>query len=242
MKHGLVIHSGEKELARGAAAMFIGACGDAIEKRGLFTAVLSGGRTPLALYRLLGTEYREKVDWGRVHLFWGDERCVPPDNDDSNFKMARNSLISRIDMPSENIHRIKGELPPRDAALAYEDEIRSFFGLGPGGLPSFDLVLLGLGPDGHTLSVFPGTYAVRERERLVMENHVKALGAWRVTLTISALRKSRKALFLVSGKDKAPALSKVLRGEDPEAYPAGLVVVEEVVWLADREAAGLLGE
>ncbi|MBE7413897.1 MAG: 6-phosphogluconolactonase [Deltaproteobacteria bacterium] len=242
MRKGLVIHRGEKELARGAAALFHDAGRAAIRERGLFTAVLSGGRTPRALYELLGAEYRDKADWGRVHLFWGDERCVPPDSDESNFKAANDGLISRIAIPSENIHRIKGELPPKEAALAYEDEIRSFFRLGPGKLPPFDLVLLGLGADGHTLSVFPGTNALGEKERLVTENYVSLLGSWRVTLTIGALRESRKAMFLASGWDKAAALRDVLRGKAPVAGPARMVEAREVVWLVDREAAALLGE
>jgi 6-phosphogluconolactonase len=241
MKNGLVIHGGEKELARGAAAMFLAAYGAAIRERGLFTAVLSGGRTPRALYGLLGTEYRDKIDWRRVHLFWGDERCVPPERDESNFKTANESLISLIDIPSENVHRIKGELPPKEAALAYEGEIRSFFSLGPGRLPPFDLVLLGLGRDGHTLSVFPGTAALGEKERLVVENYVGVLDSWRVTFTISALKGSRNVVFLVSGRDKAVALKDVLRGEGPGSRPAGLVMAEKVMWVADTEAAALLG-
>ncbi|CAG0969033.1 partial 6-phosphogluconolactonase, partial [Gammaproteobacteria bacterium] len=162
----------------------------------------------------------------------------PPDSIDSNFNAANASLISKTDIPPENVYRIKGEIDPQMAAREYEDELASFFGLEAGASPPFDLALLGLGTDGHTLSLFPGTKALEEGDRLVVANHVPQIGSWRVTLTLKALREARLAVFLVSGNDKARAVSEALKGNGP---PAARVKAKEILWLLDAGAAELPG-
>ncbi|CAG1065937.1 6-phosphogluconolactonase [uncultured bacterium] len=236
----LKIFQDKDSLARGAALLFIESFEEAVREKGFFSVVLSGGATPLRLYELLASkEYRSAVQWGLAHFFWGDERCVPPDSPESNFNAANQSLLSKIEIPPENIHRIKGELPPMAAAKSAEDELVSFFHLGAGVPPPFDLVLLGLGSDGHTLSLFPGTQGLEEKERLVIPNHVPKLDAWRVTLTFSAIEKAKKTVFLVSGEEKAAAMKEVFEGKD---LPAARVRAKEVLWLADSEAAVLVSD
>lgn len=236
MKKGLTVYGDAGELARGAARLFFESFEKAVAEHGFFSVVLSGGSTPARLYSLLASEYHDKADWKKVHFFWGDERCVPPDSAESNYNTARLNLLSKIDVPPQNIHRMKGELPPSAAARDYEEELISFFGLKGLNPPPFDLVLLGMGIDGHTLSLFPGTKGLVEKERLVVANHVEKLAAWRVTLTFRAIESAVTTAFLVSGADKAAVLEDVLGGGD---YPAARVKGREVVWLADSEAAGL---
>lgn len=239
-RQGLTVFPDAASLARGAALLFIESFKKAVLEKGFFSALLSGGATPVRLYSLLASEeYGGKVQWEKAHLFWGDERCVPPDSIESNFNAARESLLSKIDIPPENIHRIKGELPPENAASGYEQELVSFFGLGDGEPPPFDLALLGLGKDGHTLSLFSGTKALEETGSLVVANFVPALGAWRVTLSFKAVQEAKRAVFLVSGKEKAAVLKDVFDGKD---LPAGRVKAKEVFWLADGEAAMFLKE
>lgn len=230
------------ELARAAADEIALHVGRILHERGRFTWALSGGSTPRALYRLLASdEYRERLPWRAIHFFWGDERHVPPDGAESNFRMAREAMLDAVPVPAENIHRIAGEEPDAErAAKLYEDELRSFFALAPGEWPRFDLVLLGLGKDGHTASLFPGSDAVRERERLVVAPWVEAQRAFRITLTPPVLSHARRALFLVGGEEKAAALQAVLAGRrEPDRYPAQAVEGDRL-WLVDREAARLL--
>ncbi|HBG47084.1 MAG TPA: 6-phosphogluconolactonase [Deltaproteobacteria bacterium] len=242
MRRGLLIYDGRDELAMGAAAFFIDSCRNAISEKGLFTVVLSGGNTPIGLYKLLASgDFGGTVDWRAVHLFWGDERSVPPESAESNFNTVRRSLISKIDIPPGNIHRIKGELPPEEAASAYEKSIRDFFGLSSGELPRFDLVLLGMGADGHTLSIFPGTEAACNQEKLAAANYVDKLKAWRITLTLRAITDAVMTLFLVSGREKAEALKEVLVDGEGK-YPASAVTGRKLLWLVDKEAALLMGE
>lgn len=237
-RQGLNVYPDGRALSKNAALLFIACFEKAVSEKGFFSALLSGGATPLQLYFLLASkEYSGRVQWEKTHFFWGDERCVPPESPESNFNAARQSLLSRIDIPPENIHRIKSELAPDEAARQYENELASFFDLGPLAPPPFDLALLGLGKDGHTLSLFPGTKALEETERLVVANHVSALGAWRISLTFKAVQEAKKAVFLVSGKDKAAVLKDVFDGKD---LPAGRVRAKELFWLADSEAAALL--
>jgi len=211
----------------------------------VFTVALSGGSTPVRLFELLASEpYRSQMPWKSIHFFWGDERAVPPDASESNFGTANATLLSKVDVPDENIHRIKGELDDSVvAATEYEAELLRFFGLQQGEVPRFDLVFLGMGPDGHTASLFPGTQALSEIHRLVVAPWVDRLQAHRITLTLPVLNKAAHALFLVTGQDKAEVLRTVLHGDpDKPHYPAQLIRPEngDLTWLVDEAAASLL--
>jgi 6-phosphogluconolactonase len=236
------------ELARAAAEEFARAAGSVAQQGDRFTVCLSGGSTPEALYRLLASPdepFRDRLPWSLIHFFWGDERHVPPDHPESNFRMAHRAMLDAAPVPPGNIHRIPGEEP--DAARAagdYEAELRSFFQLSRGEPPRFDLVLLGLGADGHTASLFPGTRAIHERERLVVAHWVDKLGAFRITLTPPLLNAAARVIFLVSGEDKAGALRAVIQGDfEPDRYPAQIVrpTNGSLVWRVDRKAARDLG-
>jgi len=200
---------------------------------GLFTVALSGGSTPRRMYEMLADDpFRDRIPWDRVHVFWGDERCVPLDHADSNYRMANEVLLSKVPIPPGNVHRIKGELEPEHAAVRYEAELRTL--LGPGG--RLDLVLLGVGNDGHTASLFPGTTSLQERERSAVAVYVHSLQSWRVTLTLPTLNAARNVIFLVSGSGKASVLARI-RARDPS--PAGMIrpVQGQLTWLIDRAAA-----
>jgi 6-phosphogluconolactonase len=220
-----------------AAQLFTALSDDAITSRGKFRAALSGGSTPLRLYSLLACEpYRSEVQWKQVELFFGDERCAPPDHRDSNFKAINEALLSHVPVKA---HRIKGEIAPREAAIGYEEELLRAFGLHEG-VPVFDLVLLGLGVDGHTASLFPGSDALAQRERLAAEVQAKGVERSRVTLTLPVINSARTVAFLVTGGDKAQTVREVMEGE--RKYPASLVAPTggKVLWLLDRAAASLL--
>ncbi len=228
--------------ARSAAAEIASflAAGEETER---VTVVLAGGSTPRGVYHALAGEHAGRIRWDRVHLFFGDERCVPSEDPLSNYAMARESLISRIPVPDGNVHRIPAEIdPPAEAARHYEDSIRSFFGRGPGGPPPrFDLVLLGVGADGHTASLFPGHDALEERSLWVAAVHSAAVvPPWRITLTLPVLDNARQVFFVVTGAAKAAVVRAILR-DAPEArrYPAARVRGRErTVWFADRAALG----
>jgi 6-phosphogluconolactonase len=215
---------------------------ECIASRGKFVIALSGGSTPRELYGLLGGfPLRDQVDWSRVHFFWSDERCVPKDDEASNFRMAAEALFSKISVPEGNIHRIKGEKEPEEGAREYEEEIRDFFRTSR--YPSFDLFLLGVGEDGHTASLFPGAETLRETERLSLPVYMKGAVLKRITLSLPVLNAAHHILFLVSGRSKAAVVGKILGGkEDREKYPAGLVQPPHgrVTWLIDKEAASQL--
>lgn len=222
-----------------AAGEFVSACaGTAIEGR-LFVAAISGGSTPVALFRLLATkEYREQLDWGRIHLFWVDERCVPPTHKDSNFGAAYDTLLSRVPVPPGNVHRIMGELGPDEAAMRYEGELRRHFGAEA--IPCFDLVMLGMGADGHTASLFPGSPVLTEQTRLAVPVSAEGLASHRVTLTLPVINHAYNVVFLVTGMDKAGVMREVLEGgEGAGRYPASHVRPENgrLVWFIDNEAA-----
>lgn len=236
------------ELARAAAEEFARRAEEAIRARGRFSVALSGGSTPRCLFALLADRdepFRDRIDWRAVHLFWGDERHVPPDHPESNYRMARETLLDPVEIPAANVHRIRGEEPDAARAAAlYEDELRAFFHRARRA-PRFDLVLLGLGADAHTASLFPGTAAVRERERWVVAPWIEKLGAFRITLTPAVFERAAAVIFLVQGEEKTGALRAVLAGErDPDRWPAQAVHPQdgEIVWLVDRRTASGLDE
>jgi 6-phosphogluconolactonase len=228
------------ELFQAAAAEFAALASAAVRNEGRFTVALSGGSTPRNLYSLLATN--PSIPWDRILFFWGDERHVPPDHPDSNYRMAHETLLSKVSVRPENVFRIHAELKDAEAATeAYEQDIRTVFNLRPGEFPRFDLVLLGLGPDGHTASLFPGTRALEERKRLVVANWVDKFKAYRITLTLPVLNHSACVMFLVSGADKAQAVREVLKS-DGEGPPAKSVrpVAGRLLWLLDKAAGSAL--
>jgi 6-phosphogluconolactonase len=236
-------------MTRLAAHEFVVLADRAIRRSGRFAVALSGGNTPRDLYRLLAAEpYASQVDWDQVQPFWGDERCVPPDDPASNYRMAREALLDGVQALLPNVHRIRGEDDPTEAAAGYQREIRTAFGT-PDGPPQstpghcFDLVLLGLGEDGHTASLFPGTAAVLETERWVVGHRVAAVPEWRITLTPPVLTAAGSILFLVSGSNKAAALHRVIEGPyRPLELPAQVVASGgQARWLVDAAAASQLG-
>jgi 6-phosphogluconolactonase len=235
-----------QELFAAAADEVVRGAEEAVAARGRFTIALSGGSTPRSLFTLLATNARSTLPWGRMFFFWGDERHVPPTDTESNYRMADEAMLSKIPVAPGNVFRVPSENPDAEAAAeAYEQTLRKFFQTGPGEVPSLDLVLLGMGPDGHTASLFPGTAALQERSRLVVANWVEKLKASRITLTLPVLNAARCVTFLVSGTDKADALKAVLEGDAPgEQYPSKLVRPSngKLIWLVDRAASsGLSG-
>ena len=223
-----------------AAVEFLQRARTAIQGSGRFTVALSGGSTPRNLYSLLATQ--SDVPWGQIRFFFSDERHVPPDSPDSNFRMANESLFSRAPIPQENIFRVPAEIPDADtAAQSYEQTLRQFFQLEEDDLPRFDLILLGLGPDGHTASLFPGTAALHEDERLVAANWVEHFKTWRITFTYPVLNNAAAVLFMATGAEKQEALLQVLQGKrDSETYPAQGIKPTNggLIWLVDQAAAG----
>jgi len=232
-----------EELNRMAAKIIVDRITESLETKARFTIALSGGSTPKGLYALLATDpsFRERIVWQKVHFFWGDERHVPPDHPESNYRMAYETMLSKAPVPPENIHRVPVEHPDANkSAHEYEQELIRFFRLEAGRLPRFDCVLQGLGRDGHTASLFPGTKAVRERERLVVANWVETLRTYRITMTVPVLNNADWVLFLVSGTEKAETLKDVLAGDkQPERLPARLIQPTHgrLLWLVDRAAA-----
>ena len=230
------VFEGPQELARAAANTFAEEATQSIREKGRFAVTLAGGSTPKALYELLAAEYVNALDWSRVHAFFGDERCVPPDHEDSNYRMAQEALLSRV--PVGSVHRMRGELSPPEAATLYEEELAAFFD----DRPDFDLVLLGIGGDGHTASLFPHTPALEVRDRWTVENPVEKLGTERLTLTVPVINGAQGIIFLVTGESKSNALKEILEGDaDPREYPAKLIhPFGKLTWMIDRGAASLL--
>ena len=225
-------------LAEAAAQLFVQAAGEAIARQGRFSAALSGGSTPRAVYaRLAQPEQAAQVDSSRVHLFWGDERCVPHEHPDSSFGMTHQIWLRHVPIPEANLHRLHGELPPSQAADLYEAELNRFFAEGE---PTFDLALLGMGADGHTASLFPGNTEVKASQRLCQAVYVEKLSAWRLTLTPRVFNAAQRVLFLVSGLKKAETLRQVLDGPfQPELLPAQSIHPPTgAIWYVDRAAAG----
>jgi 6-phosphogluconolactonase len=235
-----------QELFAAAAEEVVHTAKQAIDARGRFTIALSGGSTPKSLFNLLATNARTSLPWDRMFFFWGDERHVPPTDPESNYRMADETMLSRIPVAAGNVFRVAAENPDAGAAAAaYDQTLKKFFALQPGQFPLFDLILLGMGPDGHTASLFPGTAGLQEKSRLFISNWVEKFKTNRLTLTLPVLNAAREVAFLISGTDKAPALKEVLEGSAPgDQYPAKLVrpVDGKLLWLLDRAAAsGLAG-
>jgi 6-phosphogluconolactonase len=231
-------------ISRDAARLFCDLSQQSVQRSGRFAVALAGGSTPKTLYRLLAEDFRERIDWNRVHLFWADERCVPPSHADSNFGMVRDTLLAHVAVPEANVFRMRGEDPPEAAAAEYERIIRDEFHLGSGEWPRFDLVLLGLGDDGHTASLFPGSAAVKVVDRLVSANYIEKLDAHRLTMTFPVINRASNIAFLVSGKSKANALKGVLAANgDENEFPArrAIPVNGRLVWIVDEDAASDVG-
>jgi 6-phosphogluconolactonase len=233
-----------QELFSAAAEEVVSAATDAVAQRGRFTIALSGGSTPKGLFNLLATNALTVLPWERMFFFWGDERHVPPTDPDSNYRMAEQTMLSKVPVPPGNVFRMAAENPDAAAAAEdYEQTLRKFFALEPGQVPVFDLILLGIGPDGHTASLFPGTAGLQEKSRLVIANWVEKMKTNRLTFTLPVLNAARCVAFLVSGTDKAAVLRTVLEEEVPaEQYPAKLVHPTDgkLIWLLDRAAASEL--
>jgi 6-phosphogluconolactonase len=233
-------------IARRAAQEFVQAAAAAVRKKGSFNVALAGGSTPKALYSLLVNDpaLRSQVPWDKIYLFFGDERHVAPDHPDSNFRMATEAMISRAPLKPEQVTRIKGEYPDAEqAALEYEKALREYFKLKDGEYPRFDLVLAGMGNEGHTLSLFPGTKALHPDGRIAVRNWVGKLYSERITLTAPAASNAAQVIFMVTGADKAPALKAVLEGPiEPEQLPAQLLQPKngKLLWLVDTAAGGML--
>jgi 6-phosphogluconolactonase len=233
-------------IAKRAAQEFVESATSAVREKGSFNVALAGGSTPKALYGLLVTDaaLRSQVPWDKMHLFFGDERHVAPDHCDSNFRMATEAMISQSPLKPEQVTRIKGEYPATErAALEYEKALREYFKLKDGEYPRFDLLLVGMGSEGHTLSLFPGTKALHAEGRAVVRNWVGKLYTERITLTAPAASNAARILFMVTGADKALALKAVLEGPyEPEQLPAQLLQPKngKLLWLVDTAAGGML--
>src|SRR5215467_15322794 len=240
------ILSDANAIAQTAAAEFVEAAREAICLRDSFSVALAGGSTPRALYGLLlnNGPLRAIVPWKKIQFFFGDERHVPPHDTESNFRMASEAMLAKASVDPKQVHRIKGEIESAaEAAEEYEKDLRLSFRLEPGQLPRFDLVLLGMGPEGHTASLFPGTKALKEERRLVVSNWVGKLYTDRITLTPPVLSNAARVVFMAHGTEKAPALKAVLEGPyEPEQLPAQMIHTKQgkVMWLADSSAAAML--
>ncbi len=237
------VYADYEALSRAAAELFVRRANEAIKDHGRFSVALSGGHTPERAYELLaGSAFNSQVDWSRVHIFWGDERCVPPDDPRSNARMAREKFLDHVSVPADQIHAIDCANSAKEGARSYEALLRSFFDGGPG---HFDLIFLGLGTDGHTASLFPGTPALREEGRWVTEVYREKDGIYGVTLTAPILNQASVLAFIVSGASKAEVLREILtQRPESERFPARLIKPDsyggKLYWLVDANSASLL--
>jgi 6-phosphogluconolactonase len=229
-------------LYRAAGDEFLRCAQDAIAGRERFCVALSGGNTPRGVYSFLAANDGASLPWNQIYIFFGDERHVPPDDPESNYRMANETLLSRVPIPAANVFRVPTELDAEVAAQQYEDQLRAFFRLSPGAWPRFDLILLGLGDDGHTASLFPESAALNETKRLVVANWVDKLHSYRVTFTYPMLNHAAEIAFLVSGQSKSHILRDVLKPTGDASYPAQRVrpLGGRLLWILDRAAAQLL--
>jgi 6-phosphogluconolactonase len=237
----ITVFDRSEELFKKAAEKIITIGREAIRSDGLFTLTLSGGNTPKGVYTALASaEFKNELEWGKVHFFWGDERPVVQTHPESNYRMAKESLLNHVSIPQSNIHRIAGEEDSMLAAQQYEDEMREFFKLSDGEVPALDLILLGMGDDGHTASLFPDSEAIKINDRLVVENYVKKLNTHRITFTFPLINNAKNVLFLVTGSSKSKAVRQVLRHSDSEPVLPSLLVQPKsgsLLWFLDKEAA-----
>ena len=234
-------------LAARAAQYFVEMIEESVEARGRARVAISGGSTPKAAFQLMGDPHqpwRARMPWDRLEIFWVDERCVPPDHEDSNFRMTREALLDHVPLRPEQIYRMEGELNPEEAASRYESGLRNSFRLEGAQVPTFDLIALGMGPDGHTASLFPHTAALNEMMRLAVANHVpQQKDSWRITLTWPVINHARSVFFLIAGLDKAGVLKEVLTGpRDPERLPSQLISPSSgiLTMILDKSAASQL--
>jgi 6-phosphogluconolactonase len=233
-------------LARRAAQYFAEMIGEAVDARGRARVAISGGSTPKAAFGLLvdpAQPWRARVPWDKIELYWVDERCVPPDDADSNYRMTREAMLDQAPIPASQVHRMEGELVPEEAAARYESLLRNSFRLEGAEIPRFDLVELGMGPDGHTASLFPHSAAIHEMGRLVTANHVQNKDAWRLTLTWPVINNAASVFFLIGGAEKAAILKEVLLGSrDPDRLPSQLIRPASgiLTLILDQAAAALL--
>lgn len=238
----IVVFDKPEEVARAAAELFVEDARLAVERGGRFSVALAGGSTPRLTYQLLASDdFKERVDWTKTHIFFGDERCVPPTSADSNYRMADEALLSRVSIPPQNVHRMIGEGDAVANARLYEDELQTFFA--GAAWPRFDLVLLGMGDDGHTASLFPATAALEEERAWTLANWVEKLNAYRITLTATAINHAAHVVFLVTGAGKAERLAEVINDAHEGArLPSQLIrpVDGKLEWLLDRAAAARL--
>jgi 6-phosphogluconolactonase len=229
------------ELAWAAAELFVAKSSEAVAQRGVFTVALAGGSTPELFYQMLaqaGAQFRPEIYWPMIDFFWTDERHVPPNHPTSNYRMAFDKMLSRVPVSRDKIHRIRSENPnAEEAAQAYEETVMKFV---PGNMPRLDLVLLGLGTDGHTASIFPDSDVLHESQRLVAASYVDKLKSYRITMTLPLINNAASIVFLVSGVEKAEIVKEVIQGT--KRYPAQEIrpTNGELVWLLDREAASKL--
>ena len=238
----LFVFETPEQLALAAAERFVEYAGELRGMTEKFSVSLAGGNTPRRVYELLATErFKNRIEWSQVHLFFGDERCVPPQHPDSNYAMAYEALISRVAIPADNVHRIIGESNANEGALEYENELRAFF-VGRD-WPRFDLVLLGMGEDGHTASLFPASASLKEMSRWVLATRNEQSSQDRITLTAPVFNHAKRIMFLVTGKKKAQRLKEVLRpqpGSEQLPVQAITPIKGMLEWLVDAEAASLL--
>jgi 6-phosphogluconolactonase len=243
MNKNIHAYPNKEKLVTATAELVADCIEQAIQQNGLCNMALSGGSTPGGVFSLLASSpYRDRVDWCRLHLSWGDERMVPPEHQDSNFRMVQETLLDHIKIPDENVHRIRGEIAPEEAAAEYAELLHDHF---KDSLPCFDLILLGLGEDGHTASLFPETDAVEEYEKHAVAVFVPKLSAWRVTLTLPVFNAARKVLFLVSGKSKSEIVQRIMSNKQPDKeLPATMVNPQngEIHWMLDSEAMVLINK
>jgi len=229
-------------LSHEAANLFILQAQRSIAERDHFLAALNGGSTPARLFHLLAADHIDEVDWGKIHLFWGDERCVPPEDPGSNYGQARDAMLSRVPIPDSNIHRIKGELAPDEASRDYSLALKDFASA-PLDWPRFDIVYLGMGEDGHTASLFPGSPVGMPEATMPVTANYRDRPAARVTLTPIVFNSARMIVFMAAGEKKAAPLAEVISGRyDPERYPAQRIEPNDgqLIWLVDEGAAGKL--